>query len=254
MINSRAAMMITGTTQNTPVDTSVNIAPRMSTLSASGSRNAPDRGDPVAAGDAAVDAVAEQRRYQSTNAIHEPRSSFGITQNINGDSSSRPTVTAFAQVAIWLDSTISESPDRAVTRRPARQIESGGHEIGPERVDDLTSAKLPHGDIRRRRGRSPSISGASRCVRPTPGASTSTDTVVPIERVATVGRDVVLQLAQLGEALVHQLRIDGAVEVGGIRAVFAAVAEETAPVELRLLDEIEQLVVVGLGLARDSRR
>ncbi len=74
------------------------------------------------------------------------------------------------------------------------------------------------------------------------------------QRVATVCGDVVLQLAQFGESLVHQLRIDGAVEVGGVGAVLAAVGEEPAPVELRLLDEVEQLVVVGLGLARDSRR
>src|SRR6187551_851995 len=45
------------------------------------------------------------------------------------------------------------------------------------------------------------------------------------------------------------MRIDGTVEIGGVRAVFAAVAEETAPVELRPFDEVEQLVVVGLGLA-----
>jgi hypothetical protein len=61
--------------------------------------------------------------------------------------------------------------------------------------------------------------------------------------------DLVLQLAQFGEPLAHQGGIDAAVEVGGIGAVLAAVGEEAAPVELRLLDEVEELVVVGFGLA-----
>ena len=65
MTSSRAAMIATGTIQNTPLPTSVNIAPSTSTLSASGSRNAPDRGGAVAAGDVAVDAVA--------GAQHEPQ-------------------------------------------------------------------------------------------------------------------------------------------------------------------------------------
>ena len=43
MTNSRTAMMATGTIQNTPLPTSVNIAPSTSTLSASGSRKAPER-------------------------------------------------------------------------------------------------------------------------------------------------------------------------------------------------------------------
>ena len=43
MTNSRTAMITTGTIQNTPLPTSVNIAPSTSTLSASGSRNAPER-------------------------------------------------------------------------------------------------------------------------------------------------------------------------------------------------------------------
>ena len=42
MTNSRTAMIATGTIQNTPLPTSVNIAPSTRTLSASGSRNAPD--------------------------------------------------------------------------------------------------------------------------------------------------------------------------------------------------------------------
>ena len=41
--NSRTAMIATGRIQKTSAPTSVNIAPSTSTLSASGSRKAPDR-------------------------------------------------------------------------------------------------------------------------------------------------------------------------------------------------------------------
>ena len=79
--------------------------------------------------------------------------------------------------------------------------------------------------------------------------STSTRRVDPISASRRRGGDVVLQLAQLGQPLAHQPGVDRTVEVGGVRAVLAAVREEAAPVELGLLDEVEQLVVVGFGLA-----
>ena len=45
-----------------------------------------------------------------------------------------------------------------------------------------------------------------------------------------------------------------AVEVGGVRAVLAAVGEEPAPVELGGLDEAQQLVVVAPRSRPGSRR
>ena len=45
-------------------------------------------------------------------------------------------------------------------------------------------------------------------------------------------------------------RIHRAVQIGGVGAVLERVGEEAAPVELRRLDEAQQLVVVLLGLAR----
>ena len=47
----------------------------------------------------------------------------------------------------------------------------------------------------------------------------------------------------------EQEGLDCAVEVGCVRAIFPAVREEAAPVELRLLDEVQKLVVVALGLS-----
>ena len=56
-------------------------------------------------------------------------------------------------------------------------------------------------------------------LRATPGSSTSTVTVVPISASRRAAVIVVLQLAQLGQALVHQRRVDRAVEARGVRAV-----------------------------------
>ena len=72
----------------------------------------------------------------------------------------------------------------------------------------------------------------------------------PISCVAARRGDVVLQLAEFGQPLVHQSGIDVLVEVRRVGAVLVAVGEEPAPVELRLLDEVEQLIVIVLGLTR----
>ena len=71
------------------------------------------------------------------------------------------------------------------------------------------------------------------------------------DQVVAPGRgDVVLHAPQLEEPLGDQAGGHGAVEVGRVGAVLLRVGEEAAPVELGLLDEVEQGVVVGLGLAR----
>ncbi len=76
----------------------------------------------------------------------------------------------------------------------------------------------------------------------------------PDEFVTSGPRDRLLALAQLGQTLVDQAAVDLAVEPRGVRPVLLGEGEEAAPVELRLVDERQQLVVVVLGLARDSRR
>src|SRR5262245_11956796 len=63
-------------------------------------------------------------------------------------------------------------------------------------------------------------------------------------------RDAVLALPQLEEALADQRAIDPAVERGRQRAVFGRECEEPGPVELRLVEKGQQLVVIVFGLAR----
>ena len=96
----------------------------------------------------------------------------------------------------------------------------------------------------------PSISGASRWLRATPGASTSTSTSVPTRSSRRAA--VMASWRSRSSASRSSTRAAGhrPVEVGGVGAVLPRVGEEPAPVELGGLDEREQLVVVGLGLAR----
>ena len=96
----------------------------------------------------------------------------------------------------------------------------------------------------------PSISGASRWLRATPGASTSTSTSVPTRS----SRRAAVMASWRSRSSASRSSTSGArhhaVEVGGVGAVLPGVGEEPAPVELGGVDEGEQLVVVGLGLAR----
>ena len=72
MTTSRAAMIATGTIQNTPVLTSVNIAPSTRTLSASGSRKAPAAVGPrLRAMYPSIPSLAEKANHIQ-NATHEP--------------------------------------------------------------------------------------------------------------------------------------------------------------------------------------
>ena len=67
------------------------------------------------------------------------------------------------------------------------------------------------------------------------------------QRVAPGGRDGVLQLGTLAEALERELGRHLLVESGGVGAVLAGVGEEAGPVELRRFEELEQ---AGRGRAR----
>ena len=98
----------------------------------------------------------------------------------------------------------------------------------------------------------PSISGASRWLRPTPGASTSTSTREPISSSRRRGGDArPAARAARPAARPPAPRSTCAVEVGGVGAVLGRVGEEAAPVELRPpRRSASSCVVVGLGLAR----
>ena len=68
------------------------------------------------------------------------------------------------------------------------------------------------------------------------------------EGVPAGRRDAVLHLAQLVQSLGGQPGIDAAVERGGMRALLLAEGEEAAPVEVGPGHEVQQGVVVLLGL------
>ena len=134
----------------------------------------------------------------SANATHDPRSCSGITQNISGDSSSRPTVTALAHVARRrLDGhqTSSTSPTADVAPAATRS--------GPSASTISTSTNVPDGeravdvhdavDLRRL------AVAAADAGRVDEHLGTGADQLVTAGR-----RDRVLQLAQLGEPLGHQ--------------------------------------------------
>ena len=70
------------------------------------------------------------------------------------------------------------------------------------------------------------------------------------EVVALGGGDGVLELGALAEPLERELRRHLLVQPGGVGAVLGGEGEEAGPVELRRLEELEQQVVVLLGLAR----
>ena len=124
-----------------------------------------------------------------------------------------------------------------------------GVQVGALRAGESTSTRRP---TARSAGRCtmPSISGASCTVRPRPGASTRTWRVRADEGVALGRGDGVLQLGALAQALEGELGRHLVGQPGGVGAVLVGEGEEAGPVELGRVEELEQQVVVALGLAR----
>ena len=104
----------------------------------------------------------------------------------------------------------------------------------------------------------PSISGASRWVRPTstPSSSvpsTSTSTVSPTSASRDAGRDRILHFGALAQPLAHELVGDRAVHRRRRRVPSSLrEREEAGPVEARVGEELEQRVVIGFRLAREA--
>ncbi len=179
-----------------------------------------------------------------TNAIHDPNSSFGDhpehqrrqQQPADRDRRwprSRACRARPSDRLQRLDVDTRRRRDRDRSRRRSRpRRTSPGSEV-VRRGGRRRRSRAPHGGCGRRR----------EC-RPAP------DGVVPISASRRVA--VMSSCSSRSSASRSPIEpgVDRPVEVGGVRAVLAAVGEEPAPVELRLLDEVQQLVVVGLGLAR----
>src|SRR5439155_8842431 len=98
MTTSRAAMSATGSHQNRLLTTSAAMAPRTATLSASGSRNAPDRVVPWRrARKPSTPSVRATAAHSAVAGYDGPVAT--MTARSNGVTASRPIVTALAGVA-----------------------------------------------------------------------------------------------------------------------------------------------------------
>ena len=167
------------------------MAPSTSTLSASGSRKAPERVVPWRR--------AIQPSMPSVLARHRPQGEHLPGRVLGADHREQQRR--------------DEQPDdrhEVGRRRPAprgrrsARGRSSAHQVGPERRPRWRpSAKRARDEVV---GTviTPSISGASRNERAMPGRSTSTLTRRTDELVTSRRGDRVLQLAELGETLVHQ--------------------------------------------------
>ena len=176
---------------------------------------------------------------QRTNAGHEPSVPSIITKR-NGAASRRPTVTPLAGVAS------ADGPKLVAMVRPLGSATRSGP-IAPEIV---TVANAPTASDC---GTSmiPSISGASRWLRATPGASTSTSTVEPISASRRARGDVVLQLDRSSP---RRSATSSESTCPSRPAAYVPSSRENAKKPHQSswarLDEREQLVVIALGLAR----
>ena len=87
------------------------------------------------------------------------------------------------------------------------------------------------------------VHGAAAAGRVDEDGAALADQAVPLG-----GGDDVLELGALAETLERELGGDLGAQAGGVRALLLGEREEAGPVELRLLEEPEELVVVALGL------
>ncbi len=148
---------------------------------------------------------------------------------------------AFAQVASLSGSTASDRLERL-------SAHTSRDEIGTERIDDVDVDESPGCQTQvdmddpvdlRRLTMAPSHTGR-------------VDEHLMVGPISASRRVAVMSSCSSRSSASRSsisARVDGTVEVGGVGAVLAAVGEEPAPVELGLLDEVEELVVVVLGLA-----
>ena len=61
-----------------------------------------------------------------------------------------------------------------------------------------------------------------------------------------------LRLGKIAQAFAHDGFVDHTIEIGGHSAVFAGKGKESSPIELRRVEEGDEFVVVGLGLALEA--
>ena len=181
--------------------TRANIAPSTSTLSASGSRKAPERVRAVAAGERAVDAVGDGQRDPERHRAPTRTARRRIISSSTGESSSRTIVTALAGVIS------ADGPKRSLAR--ARSRTDAAQPARPRGRGRAAAVTVDGGEgADRERGSgtamTPSISGASRCERAMPGRSTSTSTREPTSSSRLRAVMASCSSPQLGQPLGHE--------------------------------------------------
>ena len=195
MTNSRAAMIATGHDPEHVAADEREHRPEHQHLVGERVEERARAGRAVAAGDVAVDAVADaQHEPQPERRPTTRRSSSGITQNISGDSSSRPTVIGVGprrqRGRVDHQPAIASRRRRARRRRPGR---ARARRRSRPSTNSPTARSWPTCTT-------PSISGASRCAAADAGRVDEHLARRADQLVARGGGDRVLQLASARRA------------------------------------------------------
>ena len=210
MPTSRAAIRPTGSQGRWPWAARVNSAPRTHGLVGQRVEEGARAGGAVPAGDVAVEPVAggEEEADDDVDPGRAPGHEHedvhrGGQEARHGDRVGRGGQRARAERVAGVLGAASLTGSSAPALRQ-RASTGTADRSGPSAPMRATSTRRP---TARSTGRwtMPSISGASCTVRPRPGASTSTWRVLADERVALGGRDGVLELGALAQALEGEL-------------------------------------------------
>src|SRR5215217_2139543 len=140
MTSSRAVMSATGRNQNTSWPTRANMAPRISTLSASGSRKAPER---VVPRRRAMKPSTPSDTHSRNHTTHAGQLPFwpSIRPNITGAIRTRVTVTVLAIVMMALGLCSASVSAMSVSLRRL------GDEVGAAGVDDQDAVEPAHREV-----------------------------------------------------------------------------------------------------------
>src|SRR3954468_20966735 len=144
-------MMATGSHEKTPMPTSASMAASTTILSASGSRNAPDRVVPWRRANHPSSPSVVDSRNQNTTAGHEapPRATMAMS---TGVATTRPRLTALAGVARADGPKVPGAMALRTDEHLSEQIRAlGGRDVGPHERSRLGITRQPDHTIDLRR-------------------------------------------------------------------------------------------------------
>src|SRR3954468_15726290 len=203
-------MMATGSHEKTPMPTSASMAASTTILSASGSRNAPDRVVPWRRANHPSSPSVVDSRNQKTTAGHDapPRATMAMS---TGVAKTRPRLTALAGVARADGPKVPGAMALRTDEHLGQQIRTlGGRDVGLDERARLGITGQPDHAIDL--GCLPMATPDTRGVDQHLGGR-------PHQRVAAGRGDAVLGLGPLGQPLGHQARRDRAVQPGRVSAL-----------------------------------